>query len=139
MTNRKSEIGQSYIEFILVLPIFLLIIAGAVGFGQRIYAKLAVEAAAWSACRHAVATLDQTRGMQQAFDASRYALSGFGLNPDSATVNVIVWGQWQRGTQVRARVCYPVPSPPVPLGGVLAPLQICAQQTMPVYKWKAKW
>lgn len=133
------EAGQSYVEFIMVLPIFLLIIVGITGFGQRIYAKLAVDAAAWSACRHAIATIDQTRGMQQAFDASRYTLSGFGLNPNSAEVQVIVWGQWKRGTQVRTRVCYPVPAPPVPMGGIIAPSRVCSSQTMPVYRWKSKW
>lgn len=133
------ERGQAYVEFVLVLPLFLIVIAGVVGFGQLLYTKLALEAAAWSGARHAVATLDQARGVQQAYLGARYALDGFGLNPDHAAAQVSVWGAWGRGTQVRARVCYGVPSPPVPFGQILAPQQVCASQTLPVYRWKSKW
>ncbi len=137
-TTRRLT-GQSYVEFILVLPLFLIIIVGVVGFGQLLYTKLALEGAAWAGSRHAVATLNQERGMQQAYLASRYALAGFGLNPDSARVQTQIWGQWGRGTQVRVRACYSVPSPPVPLGALIAPEQVCAGQTMAVYKWKSRW
>jgi len=77
--------GQSYIEFILVLPLFLIIIAGVVGFGQLLYTKLALEGAAWAGSRHGVATLNQARGTQQAYLGARYTLSGFGLNPGPGT------------------------------------------------------
>ncbi len=135
----KRLIGQAYVEFVLVLPLFLIVIAGIIGFGQALYTKLAMEAAAWSGARHAVATLNQSRGLNQAYLGARYALAGFALNPDSARAQVTMWGQWGRGTQIRVRVCYNVPSPPVPFGETLAPQQVCAAQTMPVYKWKSKW
>jgi Flp pilus assembly protein TadG len=133
------EAGQAYVEFVLVLPLFLLIIVGVVGFGQLVYAKLALEAAAWSGARHAVATLNQNRGLQQAQLGIRYTLNGFALNPDHAVTQVSVWGQWGRGQQIRARVCYAVPAPPVPFGDRLPPSTICGSQTLPVYKWKSKW
>ncbi len=136
--TRKRK-GQAYTEFIIVLPLFLIIIAGVIGFGQSLYVKLATEAAAWSATRHAVATLNRDRGISQAILGSRYTLSGFGLNPDSARVQVTMWGGWGRGTQVRTQVCYNVPSPPVPMGEVLSPQEVCSQQTMPVYRWKSQW
>ncbi len=134
-----SERGAAATEFVLILPILLLIIAGIMGFGQLLYTKLALEGAAWSGARHAVATLNRNRGIQQAYLGARYALEGFGLKADKAQANVTVWGQWGRGVQTRARVCYTVPSPPVPFGEVFAPQQICAAQTLPVYKWKSKW
>lgn len=137
--SRASERGAAATEFVLILPILLLIIAGIMGFGQLLYTKLALEGAAWSGARHAVATLNQDRGIHQAYLGTRYALAGFGLNADKAQANVTVWGQWGRGVQTRARVCYTVPSPPVPFGEVFAPQQICAAQTLPVYKWKSKW
>jgi Flp pilus assembly protein TadG len=127
------------VEFILILPILLVVVAAVIGFGQALYTRLAVDAAAWSACRHAVATLDRNRAVDQAFRATRYTLSGFGLNPDSAQVSVTHWGAWQRGAQVRAQVCYHVPSPPVPLGEMLVPRRVCAQQVMPVYQLKSRW
>ena len=95
--RHKSQRGQAYTEFIIVLPLFLIIIAGVIGFGQALYTKLAMEAAAWSACRHAVATLNQNRGVEQALRATRYTLSGFGLNPNNARAQVIYWGGWGRG------------------------------------------
>lgn len=131
--------GQAYVEFVIVLPLFLILIAGVVGFGQSLYTKLALEGAVWAGARHGVATLNPTRGTQQAYLGARYTLSGFGLNPDRAQVQALVWGQWGRGTQIQVRACYPVPSPPVPMGRVLAPNRLCAAQTMPVYQWKSRW
>ncbi len=131
--------GQAYTEFIIVLPLLLLLIAGIIAFGQSIYVKLATEAAAWAAARHAVSTLSASRGPQQAFLGARYALQGFGLNPNSAYVEVAAQGGWNRGQQVVVRVCYNVPPPPVPYGDRLLPSRICSRQTMPVYQWKARW
>ena len=131
--------GQAYVETLLVLPLLLLVVAGVIGFGQALYTKLAMEAAAWSAARHAVASLDQERATSQAFLAARHTLSGFGLNPDSAQARIVTWGAWGRGAQSRAVVCYDVPSPPVPFGEALSPRRVCARQTMPVYRWKSKW
>jgi len=131
--------GQAYVEFILVMPLFLIVIATIIGYGQSLYVKLATEAAAWSACRHAIASLDEARARNQAFLAARHTLSGFGVNPDSAQVAVVNWGQWLRGTQIRVEVCYDVPSPPVPMGDVLFPTRVCSSQTMPVYQYKSRW
>jgi Flp pilus assembly protein TadG len=130
--------GQAYIEFIIVLPLFLVIIAGVIGFGQLLYTRLAVEAAAWAGTRHAVATLDEERGVSQAHLAVRYALDGFGLNPGSASVSV-GYGGWGRGTDVATLVCYDVPSPPVPMGEIIAPQEICAWQIMPTERWQSRW
>jgi hypothetical protein len=131
--------GQSYVEFIIVLPLFLIVIAAVIGFGRMLYTKLALEGAAWSGARHAIATLNPSRGVNQAYLGARYTLDGFGLKPDHARLTARVWGQWGRGTQIQVRVCYDVPAPPVPLGSLLAPQQICAGQTMAVYKWKSLW
>ena len=136
---QMSERGAAATEFVLILPILLVIIAGIMGFGQLLYTKLALEGAAWSGARHAVATLDQTRGVKQAYLGARYAIDGFGLNADKAQATITVWGQWGRGVQTRARVCYKVQSPPVPFGEIFTPQQICGTQTLPVYKWKSKW
>ena len=137
--SRKRESGQAYVEFIIVLPLLLLLIAGSMGFGQLLYVRLAMEAAAWSGCRHAVATLNEGRGINQAYAGVRYAVSGFGLAPDDAVAFITRWGEWGRNTQVRVRVCYEVPPPPVPLGETFAPTSVCAVQIMPVNKWQSRW
>ena len=137
--RKRGQRGQAYIEFIIVMPLLLLIIAGIIAFGQMLYVQLAMEAAAWSGARHAVATLDLDRGVFQAYQAVRYTLQGFGLDPDGARSYVTVWGQWNRGTDVKVQVCYRVPPPPVPLGETFVPTTMCGQKTMPVYKWKSRW
>lgn len=137
--KRAREKGQAYVEFIIVLPLLLLLIAGSMAFGQMLYVRLAMEAAAWSGCRHAVATLNEGRGINQAYQAVRYTVSGFGLVPDDARAFVTRWGQWGRNTQVRVRVCYDVPPPPVPLGDTFVPSRMCAVQIMPVHKWQSRW
>lgn len=131
--------GQAYVEFILVLPLMLLIIAGIIAFGQGLYVKLATQAAAWAAARHAVATLNPARGPQQAFLGARYALAGFALDPNDARVEVATEAGWNRGVRAAVRVCYDVPPPPIPYGGIFRPLRICSEQTMPIYRWKSRW
>ncbi len=133
---RKQQ-GQAYVEFVMVLPLLLLLVAGVIAFGQAFYAKLATQAAAWSGARHAVATVNSGRGSWQAHQAPRHALAGFGLNPETARVQV--WGSWNRGDDVRVQVCYPVPRPPVPYGDLLVPTEVCSQLVMPTYRWKARW
>jgi Flp pilus assembly protein TadG len=138
MIQRRRWRGQAYVEFIIVLPLLLLLVAGVIAFGQAFYAKLAVQAAAWSAGRHAIASLNATRGAQQGYLAARYTLTGFGLNPETAQVQVQS-GAWGRATDVTVRVCYPIPRPPVPYGDRLVPTRVCAQQVMPTYRWKSRW
>ena len=136
---RRRERGQSYVEFVIALPLFMIMIAGVTWYGQALYTRLAVDAAAWSGCRHAIASLNPQRGQMQGSLGARHTLSGFGLNPDSAQVHIMNWGQWNRGTQVQVQVCYNVPAPPVPWGDVFSPAQVCAQQKMPVYQYKSRW
>jgi Flp pilus assembly protein TadG len=131
--------GQSYVETLLVLPMLLLLIIGVIWFGQLAYAKLATEAAVWSGTRHAIATLNPERGPAQAFIAARYTLSGFGLNPSSAQMTFTAFGTWGRGTVVKMEVCYNVSPPPLPYAEIFFPTRICSRQTMPIYRWKAKW
>jgi Flp pilus assembly protein TadG len=137
MVSIKGQRGQAYVEFLMVLPLLLLLVAGVIAFGQAFYAKLATQAAAWSGARHAIATVNSSRGAWQAYQAPRYALAGFGLNPSTAQVQV--YGAWGRANDVRVQVCYPVPRPPVPFGDMLVPTEVCSQMTMPVYRWKSRW
>ena len=137
MVSMKGQRGQAYVEFLLVLPLLLLLVAGVIVFGQALYAKLATQAAAWSGTRHAIATVNAQRGTWQAFQAPRHTLSGFGLNPDTAQVRV--FSAWGRANDVQVQVCYPIPRPPVPFAEALVPTEVCSQTTMPVYRWKSRW
>ena len=135
----RGQRGQSYVEFILVLPLLLLLVAGSVSFGHYLYAQLAVEAACWSGARHAVATLSQERGLQQGYDAVRYTLQGFGVDPAKSRANIRVWGSWGRGRQLSTTVCVDIEPPPIPFAEMFVEKEMCATQTMAVYKWKSEW
>ena len=50
-TLRKSEKGQSLIEFALVLPILLLLVLGMLEYGWMLNAKISVTAAAREGAR----------------------------------------------------------------------------------------
>lgn len=137
MARLREQRGQAYVEFVMVLPLLLLLVAGVIAFGQAFYAKLATQAAAWSGTRHAIATVNSARGARQAYQAPRHTLAGFGLNPNTAQVRV--YGAWGRADDVQVRVCYPIPRPPVPFGDLLVPTKVCSRMTMPVYRWKSRW
>ncbi len=135
---RGSQRGQAYVEFIIVLPLFLIVIAGVIGFGRLMYAKLATQAAAWSACRHAAATLNEERGIEQATLATRYTLAGFSVDPNAARLSISHYG-WGRGRQVAVQICYNVPPAPIPMGDAIAPQQICSYQAMLIEPWQSQW
>jgi hypothetical protein len=130
--------GQSYVEFLMVVPVLLLVLAALIAFGQMLYTKLGLEAASWAATRHAIATLDDERGVSQAHLAARYSLDGYGLNVDAAQVKVRHWGKWGRGTLVRSTVCYQLPDAPIPMG-IFRSLTLCSDHRLPVYQWKSDW
>lgn len=135
----KGERGQAYVEFLIVLPIFLIFIAGVIGFGRLMYTKLATQAAAYSATRHAVATLDRDRGLSQAYQSVDWTLNGFMLDASAANTEVSYWGGWSRGQQVQVSVCYGVPPAPIPMGDAISPSEICSYQSMIVEPWQSRW
>ena len=51
--NRQSEKGNVLVEFALIMPVLLLILAGIVQFGFLLNAKIAVNSASYEAARSA--------------------------------------------------------------------------------------
>ena len=74
---RKSERGQSLVEFALVLPVLLILVLGSIDVGWLLYAKISTASAAREAAR-AVAVLDATEyaGFQGIADAKMTAVPG---------------------------------------------------------------
>ena len=54
---RPSQGGQAYIELVMVLPLFLIVIAALILFGRVLYVKIALDMASYDACRAAVEAL----------------------------------------------------------------------------------
>jgi Flp pilus assembly protein TadG len=83
-----NERGQAYLEFIILLPLVLLLIAGVIFFGRVLYVKIALDNAAYDGSRAGVESLNTGRELQQASNAARWTLAGYHLDPGAARVTV---------------------------------------------------
>jgi Flp pilus assembly protein TadG len=79
----RGQRGQSLVEFTLVVPLFLLLIAGMVDFGIGLYSNITVINAAREGARLSVTA----PGDPAAVDARVRAMAG-GLNADDLSVNM---------------------------------------------------
>ncbi len=113
--SRKGERGQAFIELVLVLPLFLLVIAALILFGRVLYVKIALDMASYDACRAAVEAMDGRAGMSQGHTAGINTLQGFYLNANAASVSIAPQGVWQRGTPVACRAGFKLYVGDIPL------------------------
>ena len=102
----RGEFGQAYIELVMVLPLFLIVIAALILFGRVLYVKIALDMASYDACRAAVEALRPGDGISQGLVAGRETLKGFYLNPAGANVAISPAGGWARGTPVQCIASY---------------------------------
>ena len=122
---RQTEVGQSLVEFSLVLPIFLVLIFGLVDFGRAFYAWLIVTEAAREGARAAAVQSDATTVNSKIYASF---CSGAGNPPptsscaidDSAGVFKITPGNIQgpRGQETTIDITYTF-SFVTPIGGLL--------------------
>jgi len=103
---KRSEEGQAYIELVMVLPLFLMVIAALILFGRVLYIKIALDMTSYDACRAAVEALQPGDGMSQGMMAAQTTLRGFYLNPNGANISISPAGGWTRGTPVRCVAAY---------------------------------
>lgn len=103
----RDNRGQAYIEFLLLLPVALLLIAGVIFFGRVLYTQIALDNAAYDGVRAGIASLNSGREWQQAELAARWTLAGYHLDPHDARVQV---GGFPggRGNLLSCRVDYTV-------------------------------
>ena len=102
----ERESGQAYVELVMVLPLFLIVIAALIFFGRVLYVKIALDMASYDACRAAVEALQASDGIAQGITAGRQTLAGFYLNASAASIAVSPAGGWARGTPVQCTVAY---------------------------------
>ncbi len=104
----KGENGNVLLEFALIMPVLLLIIAGIIQFGFILNAKVAVNSASYEAARSA--TLSENPEVDAVNAVANYAassLSGWNLN-ERLSVEVDLSGN-DPGDIVRINVFYNVP------------------------------
>ncbi len=98
---RRSR-GQALVEFAVVLPVFLLILAGVIDFGLGLYSQMTVINAAREGARYAVVNTPlNTSNVTNRVEA----MTG-GLDQSQLTVNVSCQASCASGDTVVVRVDY---------------------------------
>jgi hypothetical protein len=136
-----NEDGQALYEMALVLMLFLVVFLGVLAVGPRIYARLAVDTAAYDCATAAVETLDPSRGRFQGITAARDTVAGFRLAPERFSVQMVA-PSWQRGHPVTCIVTYDHGPSLVPFMNVLfpdAPSQTRASVSLLIATFKSRW
>jgi Flp pilus assembly protein TadG len=112
--DRRRRRGQSLVEFAVVLPVFLLILAGVLDFGLGLYSQMTIINAAREGARLGVvepgnvsAIHDRVLGMSAGLDASSLTITTTCLRPTSPSTFVACTSpQWQSGDSVKVKVDY---------------------------------
>lgn len=94
--------GQALVEFAVVLPVFLLILAGVIDFGLGLYSQMTVINAAREGARLAI--VDQP--FSKADVTNRVQAMTGGLDQSNLTVNVTCQAACASGDTVVVRVDY---------------------------------
>ncbi|HEY4188817.1 MAG TPA: TadE family protein [Candidatus Limnocylindrales bacterium] len=112
----RGRRGQSLVEFTLVLPLFLLLVAGMVDFGIGLYSNITVINAAREGARYSVtapgdaaAVEARVRAMASGLNDSDMHVTTTCQRPDPApatTWNACSGAQWQPGDAVVVEVDY---------------------------------
>ncbi len=137
-----SQSGQAYIELVMVLPLFLVVIAALILFGRVLYVKIALDMASYDACRAAVEALQPGDGVSQGLVAGHETLKGFNLNPAGANITVAPAGGWTRGTPVQCIAAYDLFVGDIPaLSSISAGSGVPLQSTTwsRVELWRSDW
>ena len=108
--------GQSLVEFTLVLPLFLLLVAGMVDFGMALYSNMTVLNAAREGARLSVTAPGNTAAVDSRVRSMASGLNGADLTvtttcerPNSApatTFSACTSPMWQPGDAVVVRTDY---------------------------------
>jgi len=136
-----NEDGQALYETALVLLLFLVVFLGILAVGPRVYARLAVDTAAYDCTTAAVETLDPARGRAQGITAARDTVSGFRLAPEQFSIEIVA-PTWQRGRPVTCIVTYDHGPSLVPFMNVLfpdAPSRTQARVSLLIATFKSRW
>jgi hypothetical protein len=84
---RSAQLGQSLVEFALIIPAFLLITVVVFDLGRAVYYSSTVHNAAREAARYGIVNPGDEDGMKQ--KAIDYAV-GLGLDDSDVTIDVVI-------------------------------------------------
>lgn len=103
-----SERGSVFVEFALVLPVLILLVAGIIQFGFLLNAKIAVNSASYEAARAATLSNDPESGaVNAALEYASSTMPGWNLN-ERLSLRIDISGT-NPGDAVGVDVIYKVP------------------------------
>lgn len=137
----KAERGQALVELALVLPFFLLLIAGAMWFGPQSYAKLAADTISYDCASAASQSLDANLGMKQGRVAAYETARGFRIPPANMDVMVIPPSTWERGQPVSCVVKVRAAGFGLPLVDAFfpTPREVSSRTMLLIEIYKSRW
>ena len=137
----RSVHGQALVELALVLPFFLLLIAGAMWFGPQAYAKLASDTMSYDCATAASQSLDATLGVKQGRVAAFETGRGFRIPRANVDITVIPPARWDRGQPVACSVGVNVYGGGLPLVSAFfpAPQRVTSRTQLLIEIYKSRW
>jgi len=106
--NSQSEEGNVLVEFALIMPVLLLILAGIIQFGFLLNAKIAVNAASYEAARSATLSDDpEADAIKAAETYASASLPGWSFG-DRLNMEFISTG-YLPGDKIQINLFYKVP------------------------------
>ena len=133
--------GQALVELALVLPLFLLLIAGAMWFGPQAYAKLASDTISYDCATAASQSLDAAQGMRQGRVAAIETARGFRIPQANVNILVIPPSSWDRGRPVSCVASIQVAGFGLPLVSAFfpAPQRVTSRTMLLIEMYKSRW
>ncbi len=135
------ENGQALVELALVLPLFLLLIAGAMWFGPQAYAKLASDTMSYDCATAASQSLDAALGVKQGRVAAYETGSGFRIPRANVDITVVPPARWDRGQPVACVVGVKVYGGGLPLVSAFfpTPQRVTSRTQLLIEIYKSRW
>jgi hypothetical protein len=141
MKTDANSSGQALVELALVLPLFLLLIAGAMWFGPQAYAKLASDTISYDCATAASQSLSADLGMKQGRVAAYETARGFRIPPSNVTAMVLPPSDWDRGQPVSCVVSINPYGGGLPLVGSFfqTPERVTSRTMLLIEIYKSRW
>ena len=135
------ENGQALVELALVLPLFLLLIGGALWFGPQAYAKLASDTISYDCATAASQSLDAALGVKQGRVAAYETGRGFRIPRANVDIAVIPPARWDRGQPVSCVVGVKAFGGGLPLVSAFfpTPQRITSRTQLLIEIYKSRW
>jgi hypothetical protein len=136
--RNKRERGNELMDLAILLPLILIIIAGASILAPYGKWKIGTRQAAYDCALAASQTLNSGQGNYQGYATAQESLAAFGLAWERSYVQIR--GNWERGQSVVCSVRYFPPLDQYPFAKVVnVPSVIESSVVLPVQEYKSRW